>query len=100
MIKGLICLSLVVFLTACSSAPTRWYLNGRSQNQLNIADAQCQAFAANSYQAEGAYYVGAGLGSDDTSTAGLGALLTLLEVGNVSAKYENCMRQQGFAPVR
>lgn len=99
MIKGLICLSLVLFLTACSSAPTHWYLNGRTQYDLNVADAQCQAFAANSYQAEGASFVGAGLGSGDTNVAGLGAVLTLLEAGNVSANYENCMRQQGFMPV-
>lgn len=86
---------LVVLLVACASS-TRWYLNGHSQYQFNIDDAQCQAYASSTYQAQGASYMGQGAGSGDGTMAMLGALLTTVEYGDVSAKYQNCMYQRGY----
>lgn len=91
--------SIVLLLTGCGGA-TQWYLNGNTEQQFRMDEAKCSAIASGNYQGQGAHYVGYGAGSGDSTLAGVGALLTALEYGDMMARYNNCMAQHGYTIAR
>jgi hypothetical protein len=93
-------LAIGVLLSGCASSPTRWYLNGRTQQDLDGASNQCHGMAANqinpnSYQSAG-YGVGAG-----NPYAALGGLMQVMgQESAYNTVYEACMSSAGFTKAK
>ena len=83
-------------LMGCATAPpTRWYLNGRSQADLDAVHAHCTNEGVRS-QDPGALN-SAGYGAASGSGGALfGALIVAMTVSQSEAVYDRCMEANGF----
>lgn len=96
-------LCVVALLSACASAPPRWFLDGKTQADLDGAHVYCSNSAASSMNGQnlnqGGQFVGGSSGPAGPGLAGLGLLMVALEAGAANHHYRQCMRAQGFRPV-
>ncbi len=95
-----ISIAICLFCSGCASSPTRWYLNGRTQQDLDNVSNQCHGMAANqinpnSYQSAG-YGMGAG-----NPLAALGGLVQVMgQESAYNTAYEGCMASAGFTKAK
>ena len=96
-------LCVVALLSACASTPPRWYLDGKTQADLDGVHVYCSNSAAASMNGQnlnqGGQFVGGISRPAGPSLAGLGLLMVALEAGGANHHYHQCMRAQGFRPV-
>lgn len=87
-------LLVAAWLSACADVPTRWYLHGKSPEQLNTDHARCHQGALDlTNQAPGV----------NTGSAGSSLAATLLAAmftaNGAQLSYNNCMKASGYTPV-
>jgi len=90
----IICIAATAFfLVSCSSTPSRWHLNGKSQQELNERHSFCDQFAANN-AAPAMMYGG-------NPYSALASLISLSgQTAGVAILYESCMNEGGFNKVK
>ena len=83
-----------MMLVGCSSNQM-WHLNGRSQQELNIAHMQCQNYAMQFYNqqvmSDTAYNVGY-----NNALIGAGIGMAMMQQAILQSAYDNCMLNFGF----
>lgn len=92
-------IAIALFLSGCSSSPTRWYLNGQTQADLDNAYRYCTERVNNEYAQtnssinQAAYDSGQ---SGDPNLMGASLLLALLGESAKDAEHEKCVTSFGF----
>jgi hypothetical protein len=101
--RALWAVAAIAVLAGCASAPSRWFLNGRSPDEFRADDRMCRqiaqqaveqvAQAAMANQPQGNHYaqIGAGL-------ANMGGLL--FASASAEAEHANCLRSRGYTPAK
>lgn len=89
-----------VLLSGCASSPTRWYLNGRTQQDLDSASNQCHGMAGNQINPNAYQSTGYGMGAGNPLAA-LGGLVQVMgQESAYNSVYEGCMSSAGFTKAK
>jgi hypothetical protein len=87
-----------VLIAGCASS--NWYLNGRSQQEFQRHDMECQQYAKSAMDqqsaGQSAHTAGYGAGSGNAALAGVGFAGLLVQQSAYNGAYAKCMNYYGY----
>lgn len=90
-------------LLGCASTP-RWYLDGRSQEQLQLDYANCNAVASQGVNQQNVnqsgQYMGQGAAGGGRTVGTAGLAMFMIEVASLDVRLRQCMQAQGYRIVQ
>lgn len=88
------CIIALTILSGCGE--TKWYLNGRSNQQFQSDAYICRDYSQNDNNNNGARFAGQGLGSNNSGVAAGGLAVAFLEAKRVEVEFCDCMQSKGY----